>query len=449
MQNKISWLKKLSIRQRLLLTASLWIGGLILAAGAIVPILVNSFLVDTAKANLKITGDEIISNLTLDDKGALTLRQGISDLRFNQPHSGYYWRVTGKEQILRSRSLRDKNIEAKGKYSYRLTGKNGEKLIFVRQEITIPELQHPLTIIVAADEDPVEETLDSVIEGLTSILFILFLGLMIFTFVQVNWSLRPLNKLQAELKALEKGEREELSAEYPGEIEPLITDLNALLFHYQELLERARNHAGNLSHSLKTPLSVLKNQTAELPQQQKEALSETISQLQQQIDYHLSRARMAGSMNILSVKSNPCERVDAIASAFDKVYAQRELVLVNELDDEIFVAVEDADLDEMLGNLIENSYKWASSLIRVYSEKGTGEAAVQVKLIIEDDGEGIEPDKLGEIVKRGVRLDESRPGSGLGLNIVAEMAHSYRGSLSFERSSMGGLKASLLLNLSR
>ncbi|WP_375753948.1 ATP-binding protein [Vibrio sp. HN007] len=438
-------LKQLSFRTRLMLAASLWIGALTLAAGITTPTLVNSYLVDDAKTQLQLVADEIIANLTVNSDGDLVQQRQVSDPRYHRPYSGYYWTVTSKKQTLRSRSLWDKEITPFQKKSKQLTGANGEKLVSITQTVTIPDYRGSLEITIGIDEDPIEETLNKLIEWLMLIQFMLFIGLLSFTFVQVNWSLRPLNKLKKELNTLEKGDQKALSNDYPKEITPLITDLNALLFHYQELLERARNHAGNLSHSLKTPLSVIKNKIAELPDDQQKSFEDNIAHLQQQIDYHLGRARMAGSMNILSVNANPSERVDAITAAFDKVYAHRELVLVNELDSDLQVAVDSTDLDEMLGNLIENSYKWATSLIRVYGQVDND----SLSITIEDDGKGVAQEKLDEIVKRGVRLDESTPGSGLGLNIVAEMAHSYRGELVFEKSSMGGLKAILRLNLSR
>ena len=444
MSNSASWHQRLSIRQRLLVAATFWIGGLILIAGVSIPILVYAYLVDNNKAQLNIIGDELIANLTLTKQGQLTLRRPISDLKFSLPYSGYYWTIGIDEQTLRSRSLWDKNFTQQ-KHSNTLLGAKGEPLISVQKEMTIPELRKPLIVTIGADENPIKQAVNSLIGLLVVILLLLFCGLMIFTMVQINWSLRPLNKLQAELKALENGECEALSDQFPIEIKPLITDLNALLFHYQELLFRARNHAGNLSHSLKTPLSIVKNQVDALPMAQKDELNEAVFKLQQQIDYHLGRARMAGSMNILSVSASPAQRVDAISRAFDKLYATRNVMLINEIDDEILVAVEVTDLDEMLGNLIENSYKWAKSLIRVHATKDDE----QLRLVIEDDGKGVDSSEINEIVKRGVRLDESTPGSGLGLNIVVEMAYSYRGQLSFDKSKMGGLKVSLLLPLSR
>ena len=250
--------------------------------------------------------------------------------------------------------------------------------------------------------------------------------------------------MQRELALLKSGEQSSLDETYPREVSPLVRDLNALIFHYQELLERARNHAGNLSHALKTPLSVLKNEVTQLPKEQQKHLIAPVNQIQSHIDYHLGRARMAGSMNILAVKAPVSKRVDAISLAFDKVYADRNVILINELDTALEVSVDPVDLDEMVGNLLENGYKWAKSIIRVYSESLESD---MVKIYIEDDGPGISENDLEKVIQRGVRLDETTPGSGLGLNIVSEIAHSYRGNLQLEKGKMGGLKATLTLKL--
>ena len=295
--------------------------------------------------------------------------------------------------------------------------------------------------MVGIDEDPLEYILHTIIGIIGAIFLLIFVGLLIATVIQVQWSLRPLGQLRTELQALKQGKQDHIRADYPDEVSLLVSDLNALLFHYQELLQRARNLSGNLSHSIKTPLSVLNNRIAELPETERQQMAEYIQQVQNQINYHLGRARMAGAVNILSVRARPSERIDAISMAFDKVYSARQLVLVNEVEREVEVSVEQTDLDEMLGNLIENAYKWSRSLIRVYAKTEND----KVSIFIEDNGPGIAEEQLEHIIKRGVRLDETTPGSGLGLNIVSEIAHSYRGDLAFEQSSLGGLRVILTL----
>ncbi|CAH1535009.1 Histidine kinase [Vibrio owensii] len=418
---------------------------MILAAGVTIPTQVYSYMVDDTRSQLNVYMDEIAAQLEVDSKGKLTLPTQLSDPRFSRPYSGLYWSASTETSLERSRSLWDKKIEYKG-LDKDAFGARDEKLITLKKTLYLPDFDGPIDVIIGIDEDPIEGTIQSLTGQLWIILGLLFAGVLAVILLQIAWSLSPLTKLQRELAELKSGNKKGLEEEYPKEISPLISDLNALLFHYQELLERARNHAGNLSHALKTPLSVLKNEVQTLKPKEQDRLNAPITQIQQHIDYHLGRARMAGSMNILSVKSNPSERVDAISMAFDKVYAHRDVTLINELDSELNVAVEKTDLDEMVGNLLENGYKWASSIIRVHANKLNDG---NIELVVEDDGQGIPEEKLQQATKRGVRLDETTPGTGLGLNIVNEMAHSYRGSLTLGKSSMGGLKASLVLKLSK
>lgn len=447
MNLKRKTLKNTSLKSRLLLAAAFWLGAMILAAGIGIPKLVNDYLVDDMKQQLGLTMDELTANIETNNHGALIMAERLSDPRLNQPYSGIYWRASTQDQIIRSRSLWDKDLTIKRSPIHTsVKGPKEEKLIYIEQDIYLPELSDPVTITIGMNDNSLESTLNQLTGQVWLILLLLFVGVLLLIGIQVSWSLLPLNKMQRELALLRKGEQQGLSDNYPKEVSPLVSDLNALLFHYQELLERARNHAGNLSHALKTPLSVLKNEIERLPDDEKKLLQEPIHQIQSQIDYHLGRARMAGAMNILSVKSSPCERVEAIAMAFDKVYADNNITMVNELDLELDVAVEKTDLDEMLGNLLENSYKWARSIIRVHAEELTDG---NIELIVEDDGQGIPEEKLEQVTKRGVRLDEATPGTGLGLNIVNEMAHSYRGSLTLRKSSMGGLRASLILKVSQ
>ncbi|MGB1975934.1 MAG: ATP-binding protein [Vibrio toranzoniae] len=447
MNLKRKTLKNTSLKSRLLLAAAFWLGAMILAAGIGIPKLVNDYLVDDMKQQLGLTMDELTANIETNNHGALIMAERLSDPRLNQPYSGIYWRASTQDQIIRSRSLWDKDLTIKRSPIHTsVKGPKEEKLIYIEQDIYLPELSDPVTITIGMNDNSLESTLNQLTGQVWLILLLLFVGVLLLIGIQVSWSLLPLNKMQRELALLRKGEQQGLSDNYPKEVSPLVSDLNALLFHYQELLERARNHAGNLSHALKTPLSVLKNEIERLPDDEKKLLQEPIHQIQSQIDYHLGRARMAGAMNILSVKSSPCERVEAIAMAFDKVYADNNVTMVNELDLELDVAVEKTDLDEMLGNLLENNYKWARSIIRVHAKDLTDG---NVELIVEDDGQGIPEGKLEQVTKRGVRLDETTPGTGLGLNIVNEMAHSYRGSLTLGKSSMGGLRASLILKVSQ
>ncbi|OLQ93797.1 histidine kinase [Vibrio ponticus] len=441
---KLSLIKQLSLKSRLVLAAVVWLTAMIIAAGVTVPSQVYNYMVADTKSQLSIYMDEITANLEVDKNGQLTLSTQLSDPRFNQPYSGLYWSASTDDSQIRSRSLWDRTIDFKQKKAQAF-GAREEPLIYIENSLYFPEYNKPISILIGIDEQPIEDTVADLMGELWIILALLYFGVLAVIFLQIAWSLSPLTKMHRELSQLRLGKRTALGDDYPRDIAPVVSDLNALLFHYQELLERARHHAGNLSHALKTPLSVLKNEIQHLPQDKQAPLREPVDQIQGQIDYHLGRARMAGSMNILSVKASPAERIDAISMAFDKVYAEREVTLINEIDSDLEVSVEQTDLDEMVGNLLENGYKWANSIIRVYAEPVD---ANNINIIIEDDGPGIPDEQFDNVVKRGVRLDETTPGTGLGLNIVSEMAHSYRGTLHLSKSSMGGLKAMLTMKLS-
>ncbi|KLN66959.1 ATP-binding protein [Vibrio sp. VPAP30] len=442
--NKRSLLRRLSLKSRLVLAAVVWLTAMVVAVGVSVPNQVFNYMADDAKSQLSIYMDEISAAIEADESGNITLASNLSDPRFNRPYSGIYWSAKTDTDLLRSRSLWDQQIEAKKK-GKEYFGARGEKLIYIKTTLYYPDYDGPIEVLIGIDEQPIEDTVRDLMRQLWIILALLYFGVLAVIMLQVQWSLSPLNKMQKELTQLRSGDKTSLDEDYPKEVAPVVSDLNALVFHYQELLERARHHAGNLSHALKTPLSVLRNEIGSLDKETRDYLLPPVHQIQSQIDYHLGRARMAGSKNILSVRANPAERVDAISMAFDKVYAQRGVSLINELDSAIEVAVDPTDLDEMVGNLLENAYKWSCNIIRVHSienEPGT------IEIIIEDDGPGIEDEDIQQALKRGVRLDETTPGTGLGLNIVNEMAHSYRGKLALSRSSMGGLKAVLAFHTS-
>ncbi|EAS65810.1 sensor histidine kinase [Photobacterium angustum] len=433
-----------SIRNRLLSAAAIWLLAITLTAGYLVPSFIKSYLIDQEKTQLYLYLDQITALVDIDAHGRVFLDGRLSNPRFNSPYSGLYWSLKLNNQHLRSRSLWDTTISGNNEEGFE--GPNKQSLIVVKRKFLLPDSDYPVELSVAINQDRLIKTLQELTRGLWLILTIMAIGILTLTTLQVSWSLWPLRKLRRNLKLVREGHTTELTGLYPVEIQPVIDDLNALLFHYQELLLRARNHSGNLSHALKTPIAILNNEVALLDEPTKAKLVPALQQLQQHIDYHLGRARMAGAVNILAAKTAVSSRVDAISLAMDKVYANRELILVNELDSSVMVAVESSDLDEMIGNLIENSYKWANSLIRVYQESSQ---SGQISLVIEDDGIGIAEEKCKQVLNRGVRLDESTPGTGLGLNIVNELAHSYRGDLILSKSQRGGLKASLILPIPR
>lgn len=432
----------LSLRSRLTLAASLWLGLILLLTAFFIPSVIEGYLIKDTQDQLKHSFDELSANLELDLNKKLTIKENLSDPRFNRPYSGLYWSVYFKNEHLESRSLWDSKITLDGKQGT-ATGARGEPLIYLENTVYFPGSNKPAKILIGIDKQNIDDMLLNITQRLWMILGLIFISILMLVSLQISWSLHPFKKLQRELLLLRQGDINELTQHYPQEVAPLIRDLNSLLFHYQDLLKRARQHSGNLAHALKTPLNILKNDIAHLPVDAQRQLLPEIEKINNSIQYHLNRARIAGTTNILGVKSNPSDRVDAISMAFDKVYASREVILINQIDPDLNVRVEQSDLDEMLGNIIENAYKWTASTITVSGHI----IDKKVEIIIEDNGEGISADKIKEVMLRGVRLDEKTAGTGLGLDIVKELALSYQGDFMLSSDSGGGVKAILLLDL--
>ncbi len=457
--NKVNFnLNRWSLKQRFYATTLIGLVVVSTLASLAVPTIVDLFLRQNTIAQLDLVHEELLANIEWDDEGLLLLTGNVSDPRYQQPYSGFYWRAAAGEQVLRSRSLWDTDItfdrnDYDGKREvdddlfikddHSLFGANREHLMYSERTIYLVGDSTPVSVIVGVDETPHETTVLKISGSIMVIFVLVVVCLCALLIVQMSWALRPLRKLQNSVKDLEQGSSEKVEGDYPSEIRPLVDDLNALLYHYQALLERSRHHAGNLSHALKTPLTVLKQDAMKLDSDNSKAILDGIAQLQSQIEYHLAQARVAGAKNILAVEANPCEIADSLTMAFDKVYQHREILLVNELVDEWRLAVDEQDLGEMLGNVIENAYKWAKFQVVVSGKASNG----TLHITIDDDGPGVSDEQLSELTVRGRRFDEQTPGTGLGLSIVKVAVESYSGDISFARSPMGGLQVNIALPL--
>ena len=435
--------KAISLRRRLILAATVWLAVFISCASYAVPNVIRSYLVHQENRQLSLYLDQISAFVSVNDQQIINISSTLSNPLFQTPYSGLYWSITSGKQHLRSRSLWDAKLKKTDAGQY--LGPDNQSLLTAHRTVYLPDHAEALNMMVAVNENTLTATIRQLTDSLWIILGVMALGILLMIWLQISWSLLPLKRLQKKLKEVREGEAENLDGKYPTEIMPVIDDLNALLFHYQELLLRARNHAGNLSHALKTPISILNNEVNKLPQEAQTHFKPALNQLQQHIDYHLGRARMAGSTHILSAKTPLSIRIDAISMAMEKVYLHRDVMMINELDSELFVAIERRDLDEILGNFIENGYKWAESMIRVHQIEHDDKIAI----VMEDDGPGIPEDQYKRVLQRGVRLDESTPGTGLGMNIASELTHSYHGELTLSKSKMGGLKITLILPKAR
>jgi signal transduction histidine kinase len=262
---------------------------------------------------------------------------------------------------------------------------------------------------------------------------------------QVRLGLKRIDDLRSRLSGLHTGQERRLEGEYPGEVQPLVNDLNALLEHRDEAVRRAVAKAGDLAHGLKTPLAILLQETdaaeAAGHVQLAASLRQQTDRMRRQIDYHLAHARAAASGVTPGTRSSVRESADGLARTLLRLYASRGISIGVEAPETHMVRVQREDLDEMLGNLLDNAAKWTRTRVAVSSTAIDG----QVAIVVDDDGDGLAEHMRTAVLRRGVRADEATPGSGLGLAIVRDLAELYGGSIELERSPLGGCRAVLRL----
>ncbi|HXW05148.1 MAG TPA: sensor histidine kinase [Vicinamibacterales bacterium] len=256
----------------------------------------------------------------------------------------------------------------------------------------------------------------------------------------VRRGLSPLEQLRARLAAVHGGRARRVEGRYPAEVQPLVDDMNALLEHREQMVRRAQARAGDLAHGLKTPLAVLAHEAERMSASGHADLSGTIERMRRQIEYHLAQARAAAS-GAAGARCQVLESADALARTLERLYAARGLRLQVDVSPGHVVRAQREDLDEMLGNLLDNACKWARTRVQVASAARDG----LVEITIDDDGAGIEPEMRERVLQRGVRADEAAPGSGLGLAIVRDLAELYGGTIALETSPLDGVRARLLL----
>lgn len=260
------------------------------------------------------------------------------------------------------------------------------------------------------------------------------------------WSgLKPFRSLRGRLAAVRKGDDRRVSGSYPTEVQPLIDDLNALLDEREQAVKRAMAAAGDLAHGLKTPLAILVQEAEMLraagDRERADAIAQQIERMRKQVEYQLARARAAASGASPSARTDVAECGQGLSRTLAKLYVARDLNVRIEIAPGLVARVEREDLEEMLGNLMDNACKWAKSAVVV----GAARHDAKIVITVEDDGPGIAPALRSVVLRRGMRADEAAPGSGLGLAIVRDLAELYGGNIVLGSSKRGGLLAELML----
>ena len=453
-----------SLTRRLIWLASAWILVALVAAALVLTQAFQESALRRLGAMLNETVDEIVVAASRTPPGE---RIGqIQDARTLRLLSGKYWQILEVEpdgrlrSLARSASLWNYDISLPDGLTGRLDQAFGDVITFntvgpkddpkrpepLRVAATmksIPRHERPVVFLAAIDRSEVDADTRQFATLTWVALLVMGAGLVSAVFIQVRFGLRPLFDLRNEIAAVRKGRAARIERAYPLEIQPLAERVNRLLDHNQEVVERQRTHVGNLAHALKTPISVMLAEAGTAAGPLPELVRRQTKVMQGQVDHHLRRARAAArAAHGLGETTPVAEVLDELAVMIEQVFRTKDVEIDWRAPDELAFLGERQDLQEILGNLIENAAKFSRRRVRVSAgDNGLG----QMIAVIEDDGPGLPADRREEVMKRGARLDESAPGSGLGLSIVDDLTRAYGGRLTLGDSDLGGLKAVLEL----
>ena len=449
-----------SIAQRLFVSAIFWSVALLLVAGVIISGIYRRATEQAFDQRLGVYLSAIVADVaTPGDDQRLEPGQ-LGEPQFELTLSGWYWEITrldvDKPEFRASRSLfaaqlprlADLGVEAGlgGARSGYATGPEGRRIRIVERVIDIGDSGIYLVQVAAATEE-VEAQIWRFYVELTVTFGVLAVALAGAAAMQVRFGLRPLRALQDEVSAIRQGERDRIEGRFSEDLAPLAGELNLLIASNREILERARTQVGNLAHGLKTPLSVLLNDA----RMERSALAEKVEEqariMTDQVTWHLDRARAAARTNVIGAVTEVEPVVAALIRTFEKIHADRGLAFMAQVEPGLKFRGERQDFEELIGNLLDNAGKWARSRveIRVFPQAGLEAGRPAFGAVIDDDGPGLRPELRAQALARGRRLDETKPGSGLGLSIVTDLVALHGGEVRLEDSPLGGLRVRLLL----
>jgi signal transduction histidine kinase len=455
-----------SLRLRLLLATLVALIVALTLAGLLLSGLFREHVTHQFAQSLSAQLDRVTAGLAFDAQGRPRVDEAaLVDPRWGRPYSGLYWQVDRAAPVVergvqRSRSLWDATLEPPDDvltdgevHRHEVPGPAGARLLLVERAVTSAEAAPgPWRLMVAADLAQTQAARDRFDGVLAGSLVALGILLMLSAWVQVAVGLAPLRALQASLNRLQEGGARRLDGPVPAEVQPLVDGFNRVLDRNDEVVARARTQAGNLAHAIKTPLAALVQASADAsrpgadPVALAAAVDEQVALARRHVDWHLARARAAAAQGRPGARVAVHEVVAGLLRAMARVHAGRGLDLRAEgIDPSLHFAGEVQDLQEMVGNLVDNACKWAGREVRVDAKAVSLDGASRLEIVVDDDGPGIEEARRDAALARGTRLDETVPGTGLGLAIVHELAGLYGGQLRLGATPHGGLRAVLSL----
>lgn len=446
-----------SLAFRLIAGASLWSAVALVVAGVILTSLYRDTVERGFDERLSVYLKTLVGNLATQAPGQLGDPGNLGEQRFELIYSGWYWQIrqANGAVLLASRSLSTDTLDlanatsrstVDGVEQATMEGPDKQQLRVLQRTITF-DVDHRYDVLVAGNASELQEEIADFRTSVALTLAVFGIGLVASTAFQIRWGLRPLDQVRRGLAALRSGKEQSLDGPFPAEIEPLAKELNALMHSNQQIIERARTHVGNLAHALKTPLSVITNEARSDQGKLASKVGEQAEIMRMQINHHLDRARIAARSQVIGAVTEVEPVLARLVRAMRRIHEDRGLTIDLHVADAARFRGEQQDLEEMIGNLVDNACKWASSKVAVEVAYIPAAEDLDGSLIVrvDDDGQGLTAEEMLEATRRGKRLDESKPGSGLGLSIVTDLAALYDGAFEMDRSPLGGLRAEVRL----
>lgn len=453
-----------SLAFRLFAGAATWAFVLLLIGAIALTALFQRSIMGALEARLDSDAGALITITEFDRDGNFSMARPMSDPAFGRSYSGRYWQIMDAADpetltiVRRSRSVFDSTLvvpdelvatslaePGQPQYTNVKGPDDGELLRMIAQSVRLPGHEGMLVMIVGEDR----RSADREVRNFAIVAALMFLGfaaaIAAGVFFQIRVVLSPVIRMGESVADVREGRNDRVEGDYPVELQPLAGELNAMLDHSQELVERSRTHVGNLAHALKTPIAVLNNESANEGGDLGKLVQRQTGIMAKQVDHHLRRARAAAHAKAVGARTPLKPVIDDLARTLPKIYSERDISIETAVDASLNFRGERQDLEEMVGNLMDNACKWAESRLRVSAAPS---ASNLLEILIEDDGPGLDEEGCATALQRGVRLDEQAPGTGLGLAIVADLAKAYEGEVDLSRSSLGGLRVRIRLPLS-
>src|SRR5689334_151650 len=455
-------MRRSSLATRLFLSATAWVVVILIITGFILSSVYRDATERAFDRRLNLYLRTLIAEVATPDEPPDRQFQSLGEPLFELPLSGWYWQITrtdaDKPEVRASRSLWDKKLPKLEDQGVELTpagirlgyveGPEGQTLRMVERPVDLGA-DGKFLVTVAGDASEIFDETRSFDYYLGGTFASLGIVLLLTTIFQVRFGLAPLKRISDAIADIRSGRAERLEGDFPVEIAPLARETNALIDANREIVERARTHVGNLAHAIKTPLSVIVNEaSAHRNDQFARKVLEQTDVMRGQLAHHLERARIAARVTIVGTVTEVAPAIEALVRTMEKIHRDRSVAIEVKADPRAKFRGERQDLEEMVGNLVDNACKWAASqvfvevLVEAEAEPGTGP---RLHIIVDDDGRGLSEAERAKVSQRGQRLDESKPGSGLGLSIVVDLAALYGGGLTLGDAPTGGLRAELLL----